>query len=251
LAMQRGRIQFGDSFVQSFRVPAFYASRAEITTNSNIRVIKYSLIRFGASQAEWQNTLDRILPFANNLGIDARISDQNSTLTITIPFEDAARAKTRQEYLASALGDAPEWALVRAVLSPKELVWTDNKQPIAETVRYQENVDLAGACAIFNAQVQAIARNLGSFENASDEESQAKRALLQNAQRGWQSAATLGRAVYHAGAEEFPIEPCAAREITSMPVAIQALGYLAILVMVSLIGFGWLQFIRSRKRRSD
>lgn len=247
LALARARTQFGDSFVKSFRVPAFYATRAEITTNSNIRVINFSLVRFGVSTEEWQSTLNSVVASAKNLGIETRITDNNATLSFAIPFEDATQVKTRQASLAKTL-DAPEWALARTVLSPKELVWTENKQLIVETMRYQENADFAGACASFNAQAQPIAQNLSALENLNDEESQVKRTLLQNAQRGWMSAATLSRVVYHAGAEEFPVEPCGTREIASSPVSIQPLGYAGIFIAL-MIGSGSLIFVARKTRR--
>lgn len=252
LAMSRARVQFGDGFVDSFQVPTFFVTHSSVTTGEDRRKLEFTLARFGAPSNEWQNQLNRIVTSAQAVGIESSLDDRNSTVIFTIPFEDVAQLESRQTALADALGDLTEWALVRSILSPMEFDWSVSKQNFEESTRYQEYVDLGSACSRLNAQVQSISQSLAALGNAADEDSSVKRALLQNAQRGWQSGVDQANVTYRVGLREFPIEPCATRDIQSTDVTLMPLGYAAISVaLMSLAGGIWFwkrrSLIRTKK----
>ena len=153
----------------------------------------------------------------------------------------------RLDGVGRALPDRPEWALARALVSPQSLDWDAAGGLISDSLHYREQVDLGQACATFQNNRQTISTNLRTLENASttDTEAQLKRALLKNAQDGWQRALTQGRVTFRMGSNETTVEPCAARtvEVTANPVRIQfiaalaAIAFSVTLALLVLIGF--------------
>jgi hypothetical protein len=252
-AMDRGQAALGDAFTKSFRAPDFTVTRAQVTTASDTRTLVFSLTPFAATVEELKNAASGVVTAARALGADGSVTNDNSNivLTISMPFQNVTQLTARQAALAKFLGSQPDWALVRAVLSPTELAWSENSQSIVGTPSYREGVDLAGACASFNAQMQPIAQSLAPLENipANDEEKQFRRALLKSTQAEWQSALASG-VTYRAGSNEFVVEPCATRVIASSLVSIQPIGIALIGVPVVIVIGGMLLLITRKNRRA-
>lgn len=255
VAIDRAQVALGDVFMKSFRAPDFTVTHTQVTTSLDTRTLVFNLTPFASTAEELKNAVSGVVTAARALGANGSVTSDNSNiiLTITVPFQNAAQLSSRQTSLAKFLGEQPDWALVRAVLSPTEMAWSENSQSIVGPTRYREGVDIAGACASFNAQLQNIAQNLAPLENipANDEERQFKRALLKSTQAAWQSALAQSGGLYRAGSDEFVVEPCATRVIASSPFSIQPIGIALISVpILAVIGVVLLLLLRRKSRRA-
>ncbi len=253
MALDRARVALGDPFMRSFRAPEFTVTHAQVSMDSDTRTMSFTLTPFASSTEAMQNTLSGVVTAAHALGANGSVSNENSdfVLTLTVPFQSTAQLNSRLAALAKFFGTQPDWALVRAVLTPTELAWAANNQVIAWNSRYREGVDLAGACASFNAQLQIIAPSLTPLENVatSDEEGQFKRSMLKSTQGAWQSALAQGGVTIRAGSDEFAVEPCATRVIASSPLTIHPIAIALIIVAMLLVVGGILLAWRKRKSR--
>jgi hypothetical protein len=251
-ALDRAQVALGDAFTKSFRAPDFTVTRAQVATAADIRTFVFILTPFAATPEEVKNTASGVAIAARALGADGSIANEGSNiiLTISVPFQSAAQLTSRQAALAKFLGAQPDWALVRAVLSPTELAWSENNQSIAGTVHYREGVDLAGACKTFTDQLQPIAQSLAPLENiaANDDERQFRRAILKSTQSAWQGAQAQG-VIYLAGSDVFAVEPCTIRVISSSPFSIQPLGIVVISIPILVVIGVTLLLVARRNRR--
>lgn len=250
-AIDRAQAAFGDAFVKSFRAPDFTVTHAHVTTTSDSRTMSFTLTPFASTADELKNSANGVVTAARALGANGSLASDNSNivLTINVPYQNTAQLNSRLAALAKFLGSQPDWALVRAVMSPTELAWTENSQSIVGTTRYREGVDLAGACTIFDAQLQNVAQILAPLENApaNDDEKQFKRGLLKSTQAAWQSALAQGGVIYRAGSDEFTVEPCATRVIASSPFVIQPIG-IALIGIPILVIIGLVVLLLSRRK---
>ena len=142
---------------------------------------------------------------------------------------------------------------MRAVFSPSDLAWEESDALLTQVTQYREGVDLSPVCSTLSAQLDGFTQNLKPLENlpASDEEGQLKRALLQYAQRGWQSAMATGSVTYRAGADETRVEACSARALASSsstwrPDRVAIVVVAAQLVLLTMLAAAW--WIRKARR---
>ncbi len=239
----------GDTFMASFNPPPFYVTRAQVNMSSNSRTMVFTLASFAASPAELQNTVSGAA--ASLIAAGASVSFDDTTLTITIPFANRAELIDKLAELVSALPDRAEWSLVRAVLSPHDVVWSEADEVITHVTNYREDVDLAAACSAFSAESSALTKNLAPLDSASanDDEAQLKRALLKYAQGGWQDALSQGSVTYRAGSNETRVEPCAARAVAISATTFRPLRVALIVAAIEIVGIGILVERWRRKGR--
>lgn len=211
-ASPKARAALGDKFMTQFAPPAFYVTRAQVTTSAQNRLLTFSLAPY-LSPGEMQNAASGVVATLRNAAdVDANLSMEglNAVVNITIPFENRPQLNFKLNALANALPNRVEWALVRATLAGSNFEWSERDEIFARTTSYREPVDLTAACEAFTAQSDEITRNLSALQNisASDDEGQLKRAMLQAAQRGWQNALSFGRVTYHAGNDQARVDLC-------------------------------------------
>lgn len=211
-ASSKARIALGDKFMTQFAPPAFYVTRAQVTTNGQTRALTFSLAAY-LSPGEMQNAASGVVATLRNAAdIDANLTMEglNAVINLTIPFENRSQLNFKSNALTNALPNRVEWALVRAMLSANNFEWSERDEMFARTTSYREPVNLAPACEAFTAQSDEITRNLSTLQNisASDDEGQLKRAMLQAAQRGWQNAVSFGRVTYSAGNDQARVDLC-------------------------------------------
>lgn len=216
-AESKARAALGDAFIAAFKPPAFYVTRAQVIMAPRSRRMVFTLTPLASQATELQNSLSGLITTLRNAGADVTLSsnDPDLELTIALPFGNQADLRNRLDDLAKTLYDRADWSLIQAVLSPNELVWEERDDVIAQTMRYREQITLSPACNTFSAQLDAVTQNLAPLENVSlnDEEGQLKRALLKNAQSGWQQALSQGRVTYRLGVNESQVDACAARAV--------------------------------------
>lgn len=251
-AIDRAQAAFGDAFIKSFRAPNFTVTHAQVTTASENRTMVFTLTPFSSTSEEVKETANGVVTAARALGANGSVASDNSNfiLTVAVPYQNAAQLNSRLAALGKFLGSQTDWALVRAVMSPTELAWSENSQSIVGTTRYREGVDLAIACASFETQLQTISQVLAPLENAppNDDEKQFKRGLLKSTQAAWQSAHAQGGVSYRAGSDEFTVEPCATRVIASSPFTIEPIG-IALIGISVLVVIGLVLLLLSRRKR--
>jgi hypothetical protein len=217
--------------------------------SSNARTMLFTMTPYAAPSAEMQNTLSGIAASLRALG--ANVTLDGVSLAITVTFADRAELIARMSALAGALPDRAEWAMMRAVLSPRDIVWQEADELITHTTRYREDVDLSSACGAFVGQLDAVTQNLAPLQNASasDEEARLKRALFKYAQDGWQAAFAQGRVVYRVGSSQARVEPCAAQSVTLSTAAFLPERVALIVGAIELVGIAILVARWRRKKR--
>jgi hypothetical protein len=223
----------------------------------NSREMVFRLVPFASNTAELQNTLNGIVVPLSGVGVDPGIApmpdSSDLTLDITVRFSNQSELDQKLAAITQAIPDRPEWALVRAVLSPRALAWSAPGGWITNSSSYQEQVDLSPACGILEKQLESIAQTLKPLDSApaTDTEAQLKRALLKNAQSGWQRSLAQGRVRYRAGSDEINVDACAARTVSfsSSSLRIEFVVVLAV-IMGGLLGLGilYVEWYRMRTR---
>ncbi len=255
-AESKARAALGDAFIASFKPPAFYVTRVQVNMSPLSRGMVFTLTPFASQPAELQNSLSGLITLLRNTGAGVTLSstDSDLALTITVPFRNQADLSTRLDALARITSDRADGSLVQGVLSPNELVWEERDNIVAQTTRYREQVDLSPACNAFSAQLDAVTQNLAPLENvsANDEEGQLKRALLKNAQSGWQQALSQARVTYRLGTNESQVDACTARTIDLSTIALHT-ERVIVLIGMSVIVIGdivlLVLWLRSRRGR--
>ena len=255
-AADKARAALGDAFVKSFTPPPFYTTRTQITMAANTRTMVFRLAPFATRPAELQNTLNGIAAALSDVG-DVNVTNDNSDaiLTIQVSFADQEDLKDKLSALAKALPDRPEWALLRAIMSPKALDWDVPGGLITNSTNYREEVDLTRACSTVEAQLQTIGQIVKPLENApaTDAEGQLKRSLLKNAQSGWQRVLAQGRVTYRAGANEVSVDACAARTVavSASPMRVEFIGLIIAGVGLFAMGLLFVVWRRYTSRQVD
>ncbi|MGE5262561.1 MAG: hypothetical protein ACM3S0_04200, partial [Acidobacteriota bacterium] len=256
-ATEKARLALGETFIRSFYPPPFYVTFADVAMSPNSREMVFRLVPFASNTTELQNTLNGIVVPLSGLGVDPGIApmpdSSDLTLEITVRFSNQSELDQKLAAITQAIPDRPEWALVRAVLSPRALAWSAPGGWITNSSSYQEQVDLSPACGILEKQLESIAQTLKPLDSApaTDTESQLKRALLKNAQSGWQRSLAQGRVRYRAGSDEMNVDACAARTVSfsSSSLRIEFVVVLAV-IMGGLLGMGilYVEWYRTRTR---
>jgi hypothetical protein len=250
-ATDKARAVFGDAFLVAYTPPLFVVTRAQVTMAHGLRTMAFSITPIQSAA-----TLEQLNRIANEWraeGARVEIAPDASALSVTIPFGNNPDLMNKLGNLIHPLPDQAEWALIRAVVAPSHVEWSDTEEWLIESLQYRESVNLAPACAKFNAQLAVIAPNLTPLEKASpnDDEAQLKRALLTSAQSGWRNALAQGRVVYRAGDQEQRVEACASREITleASPFRVEmVVGIVGIIFVLGIVG--GVMWWRGRKRAS-
>ncbi len=116
-------------------------------------------------------------------------------LHINIPFADAQDLVNRQRVLASAIPDQPEWALLRAVLSPQTLRWDTIEERWRTIERYEEMVSLVTVPADAGLQALSLERTANALDANSSLNQLLKAIWLSEAQL-WRNLAINSRARY-------------------------------------------------------
>ncbi len=254
-AYDKGRVALGDSFSSSFYPPAFVLSGAQVTLSSGARTMVARLTPFAIRVADLQKTINDMAPAWQTAGADVGIATENGdvVLTITVPFDSASELSGRLAALAKALPDRAEWSAVRAIVSPKSVDWNPPSKLPPGGGRYAEQVDLSAACAAMQKQVDSIGQSLKPLDSAqaTDAEAQLKRALLKNAQNGWQQSLARGRVSFTNGSNEIGVDACGAKMVTfaSTPfpwLTIAAIAGASVLMCVLIAVLWW----RARARAS-
>ena len=248
-ARDKALAALGGAFMTSFDSPPFYVTRAQVSMSSNSRTMVFALAPFAASPAELQNTLSGAA--ASLIVAGASVSFDDASFTITVPFAHRAELIDKLAALVNAMPDRAEWSLVRAVSSPHDVAWNETDEVITHVTNYREDVDLGAACSAFSAESSAATKSLALLDNAAanDDEAQLKRALLQNAQSGWQDALAQGSVTYRAGSNETRVEPCAARAVALSATAFRPLRVALIVAAIEIVGIGILIGRWRRRRR--
>ena len=225
----------------------------------NSREMVFRMVPFASKPTELQNSINRILEPLRRMGVDpgiAQVPDSSDLeLYVTVPFVNQSDLDQKLAAVAQSIPDSPEWALVRAVLSPQALAWSAPGGWITNSNSYQEQVDLSPACGILEKQLESIAQALKPLASApaTDTEAQLKQALLKNAQSGWQRALAEGRVRYHAGSNETNVDACAARTVafSSSPLRLEFVVLLAV-ISGGLLGLGilYVEWRRKLARRN-
>ncbi|MBI5029839.1 MAG: hypothetical protein HZB51_04880 [Chloroflexi bacterium] len=252
-ASTKARAALGDKFMTQFSPPLFYVTRAEVTTSSQSRSMIFSLAPY-FSVAEMQNAASGTIAQLRQAGVDANLASDGSNvaLVINVAFNSRAELATKLDALARLLPSRADWALLRAVIAPDNVEWSEADELFTHTIRYREDLDLSSACNEFNLQISDILKNLSSLDVASpnDVEAQLKRALLSYAQRGWQNALALGRVTYRAGTDEARVDACGARTLEWSPSSWRPERVGIIVAGIELIGAGILIWRWRSKSRS-
>lgn len=256
-ASSKARAALGDKFMTQFSPPAFYVTRAQVTTSAQTRALTFTLAPY-LSPGEMQNAASgAVAVLRKAVDVDANLTAEglNAVVSIAIPFENRAQLAAKLEALAKALPNRVEWSLVRAVLSSNDFAWSERDEIFARTTSYREQVNLAAACDAFTAQSDEIARNLSALQNisASDEEGQLKRAMLQAAQRGWQNALAFGRVTYRAGNEESRVDICNGQTLawSSSSWKVERIGLAFLIIQAIIIPAVVWWWIKKRPRESN
>lgn len=249
-ARDKARAALGDKFMSSFNPPLFYVSQTRVSMTPNSREMLFTLSPLAASSAELLNSLSGSAAALRAAGAD--VSFDETSLKISVPFDNRADLVIKLIALSAAVPAGPEWALVRGVLSPHDVAWEETDDVLTHVTSYREQVDLSTACGAFAAESATASKNLSPLNSAgaNDDEAELKRALLKYAQDGWNSAQAQSRATFQAGANETRVEPCAAREVTLSAVTFLPLRVGLIVAVIELVGIGILvaRWI-GRKRR--
>ena len=252
LARDKARAALGDKFVTSFAAPPFYVENSQVVMSAETRTMSFKLVPVSATPAEMKNTVSGVAAALIAVGAATTFDDAASMLNIEIPFHNQLDLLTRLGVIVKLIPNNPEWAMVRATLSPQQLDWQEADEWISHVTRYDEKVDLSPACRAVTPQVDVIAAPLTSLDSASasDAEAQLKRALYKYAQSGWQNAFAKGRVTYRLGDNESRVDACATR-----PVALSTSEYIPLRVglgiaIIEMIGVGILiwRFARRKKK---
>jgi tetratricopeptide (TPR) repeat protein len=248
LAADKARVALGDAFMKAYTPPSFYVTRAQVTMSAHERVIALELapLQGDATRAALTNAVGTLR--ANGAG--AELADDLSSLAITVQYDDATNLLFKLAALADVLPNVPEWARVRAIISPQSLLWSESEDVLTRGLRYREQIDFSTACVKFSAQLESIAPNLAPLDKASphDDEAQLKRALLQHAQSSWRAALAQGRVTYRAGENEIRVDACAAREIVIESAPWRAERVAMIAIAFGVVGVVLLAFALRRLR---
>ncbi|MBI4788489.1 MAG: hypothetical protein HY782_15770 [Chloroflexi bacterium] len=215
-AADKARAALGDTFMTSFTPPSLYAAQTQVTMAPNTRTMVFRLVPFADRPDEVKNTVNGIAAGLSDVAAVSVTNDNSDIiLTLNVPFATQTDLEDKLGVLAGAIPDRPEWALMREVMSPNLLTWDLAGGLIADATNYREEVDLARACAGVETQLQKIGQAVKPLENAAatDAEAQLKRALLKNAQSGWQRVLAQGRVSYRAGTSETTVDACGTRAI--------------------------------------
>jgi hypothetical protein len=231
LATQKARAALGDAFMQSFNPPAFYVSRAQVEMSAHARTMVFTLAPYAYNAAEMENALSGVGASLPDVDVTYTEEARTFALTLNVPFNNESDLANKLDRIAQTLGDRAEWSLARAVIAPDALAWKESDELWSRATSYREGVDLSAACRVFSAQAESV-----GLPNASDEETQLKRALLAYAQAGWQSALAQGRVTYRAGGNETRVSPCATREIALAASAWRIERVIATVIGLELVG---------------
>jgi hypothetical protein len=253
-AATKARAALGDKFMTQFTPPSFYVTKAQVTTASQMRTMLFTLAAYG-SPSELLNTASGVvasLRQATDANVNLVNEGANLAISINVPFENRGHLTAKLDALTKAMPARAEWALIRAVLVPSRIEWEESDELLTHTTRYTEQVDLAGTCGTFNAQLDDVKKNLAALDNTSpnDEEAQLKRALLQYAQRGWQNALAFAQVTYRAGEDETRVNACTARTIAWSSSSWKIERIAVAVLLVELVGVGFLLWRWRGKRPS-
>lgn len=250
-ASAKARAALGDKFMTQFSPPLFYVTHAEVTTSSQSRSMIFSLAPY-FSIAEMQNAASGTIAQLRQAGADANLASDvsNVTLVINVTFTNRTELANKLDAFAKLLPNRADWALVRAVIAPDNVEWSETDELFTHTMRYREDLDLSAACNEFNLQISDVLKNLAPLDatSSNDVEAQLKRALLAYAQRGWQNALALGRVTYRAGADEARVDACGARTLEWSPSSWRPERVGIVVGGIEIIGAGILIW-RWRKKR--
>lgn len=249
-ALPKARAALGDTFLATIASPAFHITSAYVTTATSTRTMRFTVTPLRT--AETQNELSGVITTWRAAGADANLASDgaNFILTLNVPYRTPLELRDAMRTLAAQVPARAEWAIVRAVLSPNDIDWQATDEWLTHTIQYREAVDLSSACRAFTVQLDSLAQNLKTLENASpdDEEAQLKRALLQYSQRDWQASLAIGHVIYRAGAQEARVEPCTAKTLVWSSSAWRPVRVAIVVGMIELVGIIVL-LVRWRGRR--
>lgn len=250
-AAPKARVALGDKFMATFTPPLFYVSKTQVTTSAQSRAMLFTLAPY-LSSGDMLNVVSGVAASLRDAGADASLVADGSdmALSINIAFIDRHELTTKLAALANVLPNSADWSLVRAVLSPDNLVWNETDELFTHTTQYREDIHLSSACDAFNAQIDSMANNLSPLAPASptDDAAQLSRAMLQFAQKGWQNALSAGRVTYRAGSNESRVDTCAAQTLAWSSSSWRVERVAVVVILIELIGAGVLVW-RWRKAR--
>lgn len=251
-AAPKARVALGDPFMATFAPPLFYVSKTQVTTSAHARAMLFTLAPY-LSASELLSEASGVAAALRAAGADASIvaDGSNIALSVNLAFLDRAELDAKLGALAAAVPNSADWSLVRAALSPDQLEWNEQDELFTHTTQYREAIDLSSACNAFNAQIDSITNNLAPLASAApnDAAAQLKRALLQFAQKGWQSALSSGRVIYRAGANEARVETCAAQTLVWSSSSWRIERVAIVVGVIELIGAGILVWRWQSRRR--
>ncbi len=253
-AADKARTALGDAFMTSYAPPSFYAGRVQVTMAPGTRTMVFRLVPFGVTSSELLHSLGSVAGALRATGTEVDITPDNPdvVLTLAIPFSTQAELDDKLSALAKALPAHAEWSQIRATVSPPSMSWDAPGGLFTHAINYREQVDLAQACGQFDKQLKTIAATLTPLENSAgtDAESLAKRALLKNAQNGWQLARAGGRADYYTGDAQTTVNACSAQTVvlSSAPLRLEVLTGLVV-VLAALVALMAVVAVKLPRRR--
>jgi tetratricopeptide (TPR) repeat protein len=262
-ALAHARAAFGQDFdlAPAPPLPSFALSHAlVVTTSAERRIVLYLLAYPGPSDQALQAVNEAVADLNQSGGGTAALvaTDSDYGMMLTVPFNSDRDLENRLTRLARGFPEREDWNIIRAVVDPPAIEWTDQVDTFTHAIRYREDVDFATGETTLQSNLNDLSRTIGTLENspAGDGRAQLRLALLRDAQQWWQRALTSGYATFvfqpaDAPLRQWSIKLGEKRTLTFEDVQIRPEWYLigalsglsAFLLLLLLVGL-----IRSRRR---
>ena len=141
------------------------------------------------------------------LATRAAVVTAGPTLTITLPYDDAADLLAAQDRLAAALPDLPELALLEAALTTRHLDWPLTEGRVTLENGYRERVDLRPVMRAWDAEAEKLEAAAREAEATGQPLDQVRAAIWRSDARLWLDLSALSRAIYTARVDEVGAGP--------------------------------------------
>lgn len=165
-------------------VANFLAQQASVSLSTTQQVITLTLTPRPAQQAVALATLQRAVADAQSVpGVLATLTDEGAMLrlTLTLPFDGAARLGDVRTRLAGLVAPEPDLALLRAVLEVHNLDTTTTTDLLRQTQQLTDTLDLPMAHQIWTDQGERYRRAIDDLSTKAGDDAEAGLAPIQRA----------------------------------------------------------------------